>query len=86
MELLNSIVDCARIVIYMYMYLAALCVDSNVNLFSLTRSITDTHLVPCNVHASKPINCLINLQLYCNAALLIAVHYQLLVSGIILVV
>ena len=80
----NTIVDCARIVIYMY--LAALCVDSNVNLFSLIRSITDTYLVLCIVHASKPINCLINLQLYCNAALLIAVHYQLLVSGIILVV
>ena len=71
-RLRNFIVDCARIAIHW----AALCVDSNVNLFSLILSITDTHMVLCNFHASKPVNCLINL-LYCNAALLIAVHYQL---------
>ena len=80
MRLRNSIVDYARIVIHW----AALCVDSNVNLFSLIWSITDTHMVLCNIHASKPVNWLINL-LYYNAALLNAVHYQLLVSGIWLV-
>ena len=53
---------------------AVLCVDSNVNLFSLIWSITDTHLVLCYIHVSKPVNCLINL-LYSNVALLMTVHY-----------
>ena len=44
---------------------------------SLILSITDTHLVLCCVHASNPLNCVIN-QLGCNAAFQIVVHYQLL--------
>ena len=56
---------------------AALCVDSNVNPHSLMRSTTYTHLVLCNIHASKPVNYSIDL-LYSDVALLIAVHYQLL--------
>ena len=57
------------------MHWAALCVDSNVNLVSLILSTTDTHLVLCNIHASNPVNFLINLR-YCNAALLNVVQCQ----------
>ena len=56
---------------------AALCVESNVNPHLLIWSTTYTHLVLYNIHASKPVNYLINL-LNRNAALLIAIHYQLL--------
>ena len=58
-------------------YWAALCVDSNVHPHSLIWSTTYTRLVLCNSVAKKPPNYLISLW-YCNAALLIAVHYQLL--------
>ena len=46
------------------MHWAALCEDSNVNLVSLILSTTDTHLVLCNIHASNPVNFLINLMQY----------------------
>ena len=59
------------------MYLAALCIHSIVNLVSLILSTIDTHLALCNIHASNPVNFLINLG-YCNAALLNAVQCRLL--------
>ena len=59
------------------MHWAALCEDSNVNLVSLILSTTDTHLLLFHIHASNPVNFLINPG-YCNAALLNAVQCELL--------
>ena len=57
MGLWNATVDFG---LWTAIHYAALCVDSNVNLFSMIGSITNTHLVKCKIHASKTVNCLNN--------------------------